>query len=179
MKAFDLPINYKASALPMLDSIKNSFTGRVHLPHPYFIENGAHAITFVTHGTEKIEHKEKDRILDMMWIFEKLVRITDQLDEQLHAGYFFYILTSPSKFVSNTVFIWPFVCLGLGMYVPLFLRYLTHENDKTKEIEEAKEAKQKVITPRMSTPIFGLLYVSSIYLMCALFTQIPSMLLKY
>jgi hypothetical protein len=42
----------------MLDSIKNSFTGRVHLPHPYFIENGAHAITFVTHGIEKSDQTE-------------------------------------------------------------------------------------------------------------------------
>lgn len=75
-----------------------------------------------------------------MWIFEKLVRITDQLDEQLHAGYFFYILTSPSKFVSNTVFIWPFVCLGLGLYVPLFLRYLTHENGKEEEREQARKS---------------------------------------
>jgi len=41
----------------MLDSIKNSLTGRVHYPHPYFIEAGAHAITFATYGSSGEEGK--------------------------------------------------------------------------------------------------------------------------
>jgi hypothetical protein len=60
-----------------------------------------------------------------MQVLEKVVRISDQLDEQLHAGFYFYIPTSPSKFVSNSVFIWPMVVLTIGVYFPQFMAYAT------------------------------------------------------
>ena len=37
----------------------------------------------------------------MMKMLEMMIRGNDQLDEQLHAGFFFYILTTTSTFVAN------------------------------------------------------------------------------
>jgi Gaa1-like, GPI transamidase component len=121
LNQFEKPINYKGSIIPMLDSIKNNLLGRVHYPHTHFIETGSHSITLVTHGTPQVEQSHFQRQRDFIWILEKLVRLTDQLDEQLHAGFYFYILTSPAKFVSNSVFIWPFVCLYAGLCLPIWL----------------------------------------------------------
>ena len=45
-----------------------------------------------------------DKARQIVIILEKMTRMFDQLDEQLHAGFYFYILTSESTFVSNTVF---------------------------------------------------------------------------
>ena len=47
------------------------------------MEAGAHSISLVTHSTPQIDgiSSSKDRVRDMIWILEKLVRIHDQLDE--------------------------------------------------------------------------------------------------
>ena len=45
LEIFGMTMNDKASVLPMLDSMKNSLTGRVHYPHPHFMAIGTHAIT--------------------------------------------------------------------------------------------------------------------------------------
>ena len=37
--------NKKAQLLPMLETMKNALFGRVHNPHPYFIERGCHSLT--------------------------------------------------------------------------------------------------------------------------------------
>ena len=63
----------------------------------------------------------------MIWLLEKAVRMNDQLDESLHAGFYFYILTSSSKFISNSVFIYPLVMMIAGFAVPNFLAYSMHE----------------------------------------------------
>jgi Gaa1-like, GPI transamidase component len=108
----------KASIFPLLDSLRNSFMGRLQYPHSYFMDVGCHAITFVTHGTDGKPIERTHRIADFMNVMEKVVRISDQLDEQLHAGFYFYLLSSPGKFISNSVFVWPGVCLVLGLFVP-------------------------------------------------------------
>jgi hypothetical protein len=121
-----MKINYKGSIFPMFDSLRNSFIGKLQHPHTHFIEKGCHAITFVTHGNDGKANESNTRIMDFMAILEKFVRITDQLDEQLHAGFYFYIIVSPSKFISNSGFIWPIVCLMFGIFVPHILEYSTH-----------------------------------------------------
>ena len=82
LKEIDMSLNFKGSIPPMLDSIKNSFIGRVHYPHPHFMEKGVHAITLETHAPDlKMDTKEDRRVRSMVWVMEKLVRINDQLDE--------------------------------------------------------------------------------------------------
>ena len=48
------------------------------------------------------------------------------MDEQLHAGFFFYILTGPSRFVSNTIFIWAIVAIAFGVMLPYWLTYISY-----------------------------------------------------
>lgn len=104
---------------------------------------GTHAITLVSssRGTAKKRDSEK-RVGDFIWILEKLVRIHDQLDEQLHAGYYFYILTGTTKFVSNTNFIWPVVCLVFGVCLPFWLSYITYTEHNKVEWASRKHAYQ-------------------------------------
>jgi len=41
--------NLRGSLLPMLETMKNMLVGRVHDPHPYFIQRGIHSVTLMTH----------------------------------------------------------------------------------------------------------------------------------
>jgi|DEB19_MinimDraft_2_1074335.scaffolds.fasta_scaffold99407_1 hypothetical protein len=66
----------------MLDSIKNSLTGRVHYPHPYFIEAGAHSITFATYGgvaedRKSLSSSSDERTRDLFNVIERMIRISD------------------------------------------------------------------------------------------------------
>jgi len=35
--------------IPLLETLKNQFLGRLQYPHSYFIDNGIHSITYVPH----------------------------------------------------------------------------------------------------------------------------------
>ena len=48
------------------------------------------------------------------------------MDEQIHAGFYFYLLTSKSTFVSNATFVYPIVLILLGF---LFPNLLSHYNE--------------------------------------------------
>jgi hypothetical protein len=56
-------------------------------------------------------------------MIENLLRATDQVDEQLHAGYFFYILIGTTRFVSNSVFVYPVVLMLLAYFMPALIEY--------------------------------------------------------
>jgi hypothetical protein len=59
------------------------------------IEKGIHAITIKTFNEPKLKYNnERDRLFKLLGNMEHLFRITDQLDEQLHAGFYFYLLSS-------------------------------------------------------------------------------------
>lgn len=76
---------------------------------------------------------------DIIWVMEKLVRIHDQLDEQLHAGFFFYIFTGAYKFISNAVSIWPMVLVLLGLSVPEILYDSLRSTQKARERAQGGE----------------------------------------
>jgi len=65
-------------------------------------------------------------------------------------------LTSPAKFVSNSVFIWPFVCLFVGLCLPIWLEQYT--NDEFNAGRAIKLESKKI------SQIFMIL----VYTMCAL-----------
>ena len=72
------------------------------------------SITMVPYAHSKdAKTKEKVRAATMMGLLEKLVRQFDQLDEQMHAGYFNYVLTNISKFVPFSTYSWPIVIFGM------------------------------------------------------------------
>jgi len=75
------PLNYNGNIMPFLDTLKNQLVGRAQYPHPYFIENGIHSITLETHGNRKSTQTDKERVENLIFVMEKLVRIHDQLDE--------------------------------------------------------------------------------------------------
>lgn len=65
-----------------------------------------------------------DRIQNMLNLWEYLIRVHDQLDEQLHAGFFFYVLTSPTRFFDNSQYCYPMAMIVLGFLIPEILNYL-------------------------------------------------------
>mmetsp|Transcript_4169 Transcript_4169/g.5556 ORF Transcript_4169/g.5556 Transcript_4169/m.5556 type:complete len:88 (+) Transcript_4169:492-755(+) len=83
----------------MLETIKNTLIGRVHDPHSYFIERGCHSVTLMSRPVNKEgTATEKETLQNFIRVLETLYRSHDALDEQLHAGSFQYILTSPAYF---------------------------------------------------------------------------------
>jgi len=149
-------VNRQGTVMSLLESLKNSLIGKVHMPHSHLIDYGVHALTFeavFSQQAQKQEAKESShmdrgalesqRIGRLMGLLERLLRIYDQIDEQLHAGYYFYILTGKNRFVSNSVFVYPVVIILLGYFVPGILDYYDHfdELKENAEKEEAKEGK--------------------------------------
>jgi hypothetical protein len=54
-------------------------------------------------------------------LLENFVRYHDQLDEQLHAGFYFFVFTSINQFVSNSISLWPLAAMMWGFFVPELL----------------------------------------------------------
>jgi len=103
----------------------------VHYPHGHMIDKGIQAVTIeaVMESKKKKSDKATDstdeinRMTKFLGLMESLVRGFDQLDEQLHAGDYFYVLINASKFVNNSIFIWPAVLLILSYFLPNLLDF--------------------------------------------------------
>ena len=108
------------------------------MPHSPMIEKGIHAITLEAVFSKQV-NKESDtlsiqneRVVHTIALMERMVRTFDQVDEQLHAGYFFFILSSNTRFVSNSVFIYPAVIILFSFAIPAYLDYIQyHEQTDT------------------------------------------------
>jgi hypothetical protein len=88
------------------------------------IEYGIHAISIKGSNDPKQKPiSERERVLKTLGFMEHVLRINDQLDEQLHAGYYFYLLTSKSTFVSNSGFVYPIVIILAGYFINNFILY--------------------------------------------------------
>ena len=72
-----MKLQVKASVFPLLDSLRNSFLGRLQHPHSYFMDVGCHSITLVTHGYDGKPSEQKGRVQDFMRLLERMVRISD------------------------------------------------------------------------------------------------------
>jgi len=46
LKLFETSVSRVDNIIYIMESLKNSLIGKVHMPHSYFIENGIHAMTF-------------------------------------------------------------------------------------------------------------------------------------
>ena len=55
----------------------------------------------MTQNDSKKDLDQKEVVTSFMRVLEIMVRGMDQLDEQLHAGYYFYIFTSTTSFIEN------------------------------------------------------------------------------
>lgn len=111
-------VNSKGTILQLFENIKNQYVGKPHQPHSYMIEYGIHSISLKGTNDPKIRNVgERERVMKTMGVMEHLFRITDQLDEQLHAGFYFYLLTSRTTFVSNSGFVYPIVLILVGFFV--------------------------------------------------------------
>ena len=68
----------------MLESIKNSFVGKVHEPHSHFIERGIHSITFKFYqdkSSNRYTQSDRDRFNNFLLAMEGILRMNDQVDE--------------------------------------------------------------------------------------------------
>jgi len=82
LSQFQIPVNSKGKVLPMLESIKNAFIGKVHYPHTYFIQHGIHSITYRLYNDQSATKKEslsseRDKVLSTMKLLEHLTRMND------------------------------------------------------------------------------------------------------
>jgi hypothetical protein len=70
----------------------------------------------------------------MVMLLENFVRYHDQLDEQLHAGFYFYVFTDIHKFVSNSISLWPLSAMMWGFLVPEMLARDMRESARRKRL---------------------------------------------
>jgi hypothetical protein len=130
-------VQWSGTVLSLLESLKNSLIGKVHFPHSPMIDHGLHAITFEgvyspavakkeTKGYEDLVVKECKKVAKVLQFMETIIRASDQVDEMLHAGYFFYILTGLNRFVSNSVFVYPVAILLFSYFLPAVIDYNDH-----------------------------------------------------
>ena len=100
---------------------------------------------------------------------ERLLRTYDQVDEQLHAGWFFYILVGRARFISNSVFVYPVVLILLGYYLPGVLDYYDHY-DLLKENEvKADQAADKDGEPKAAPVKKEMKMGAEVKLMCLIY----------
>lgn len=113
--------------MQLFENIKNQYVGKPHHPHSALIEKGIHALTIKGINDPKVKYPhDRERVSKFLGNMERLVRITDQLDEQLHAGFYFYLLTSQRTFVSNSGFVYPIVLILVGFFIFNLLGYYEH-----------------------------------------------------
>lgn len=75
---FDMKLKSNSSLLPMLESLKNSFLGKVHDPHSHFIEHGVHSITLKMYKDSNANNiNEKDKVMRTISLMEHMTRMTD------------------------------------------------------------------------------------------------------
>ena len=125
-QSIEFRFNRKGSVFPMLETIKNAMIGRMHDPHPYFIERGCHSLTLMARpNNSPADTSEKLTVANFIKVLELLLRAHDALDEQLHAGYFQYILTSTANFYDYSSFLWAFGLAIGGVSIPTILQGVT------------------------------------------------------
>lgn len=157
-------IDNNQGLMTMLESLKNSFTGKVHLPHSFFIDKGVHAITVEAVWQKSKEKYEGDYAQTVKAIgkIEAMMMSYDRLDEQLHAGYYTYFLTSMDKFVSNSMSLYPIIMVLLSYIFGLGVDYGNFLDDE--------DAEDKSMTTELK-----FLFIT--YSLCALFVNLPSILM--
>ena len=81
-RSIEFRYNRRGSLLPMLETIKNAMVGRVHDPHPYFIERGCHSVTLMARPNAKDANlSEQETVSNFVKVLETLFRAHDALDE--------------------------------------------------------------------------------------------------
>mmetsp|Transcript_10358 Transcript_10358/g.15925 ORF Transcript_10358/g.15925 Transcript_10358/m.15925 type:complete len:167 (-) Transcript_10358:563-1063(-) len=152
--------------MPMLETMKNSLVGKLHFPHSKLIDYGVHSISLEAVKSVKKNDEavnEQARVQNVLGIFERLVRTYDQIDEQLHAGYFFYILNGPNLFISNADFLYPIGLIAAGLYIPELIAWAA--------LDEKKKGQ-----PQSHTSEFK--FYALIFLLAYLYSNLPWALLQ-
>ena len=110
-----------------------------------------------------------NRIPKVMSLMEKIVRIFDQLDEQLHAGFYFYLMIGTKKFVSNNEYMYPIALIFVGLLVPNVLDFYDLWDKMEEGDYETKAGKKK----SEGTKEASLKYLGLLYFMCMMVAIIP------
>jgi len=174
-------VNRQGNLMSLLDTLKNLFIGKIRLPHAHMINHGIQSITFEAVFSQQVQKMEKkgdgyaaesQRIPRLMAALEKLVRVFDQLDEQLHAGFYFYLMIGVSRFISNNEFVYPAAMIFFGFFIPnLFDFYDSFESTNTKEKEENNDEDEAAGGGSID-PTLG--FVGILYFLCLIFLILPT-----
>lgn len=139
-------------------------------------------MTYEAVFSEKLEKKQKksdgyvqesQKIPKLMAMMEKHVRIFDQLDEQLHAGFYFYLMIGVKKFISNNEYMYPAALLFAGFLIPNFFDYY-EASEKLEKEEKDKESKDSdgQAQPRRKMDQ-TVRFIGLLYFMCMMFAILP------
>ena len=129
-----------------LEALKNQFVGKIHYPHGHMVDKGIQAVTIEAISSKKAASGSKDvqkdnmKISNMLALFERLLHGFDQVDEQLHAGDYLYVLVGPHKYVNNSTFIWPAALLILAYFLPALLEFVDYCEQHKENASKGGEA---------------------------------------
>lgn len=180
LRLFEHRAKRNQNLMHMLESLKNSLIGKAHMPHAYLIENGVHAITFEAAWSSRAAIKDSTshvvKVRNVIGLMERMVRAFDQLDEQLHAGFYFFILTSSLNFVSNGVFIYPVALVlasfGIPACIDLYQYFEEAANDDSASESEARKAQANQVGPELK-------FIGGLYSLCFMFISAPSLVVRF
>lgn len=111
-----------------LSSWVSVLQGHPHQAHSYLLDVGILAVTIRSVSGHKTSLQTvKTSLVKAM---EKILRMFGALDEQLHAGYYFYFFTSPLEFVPLSKFAYIVLALGLPLILQSILACLNTELTK-------------------------------------------------
>ena len=135
LKAIDKDYDENGNVMFYLEALKNQFIGKIHYPHGHMIDKGIQAVTIEAMSGKKASgstqvSKENMKVQNLLGLFERLLHGFDQVDEQLHAGDYLYVLVGPGKYVNNSTFIWPAVILILAYFLPALLDFVDYCDEK-------------------------------------------------
>ena len=111
-----------------------------------------------------------------MGLMERILRIFDQLDEQLHAGFYFYLVIGIKKFISCNEYMYPAALIFAGLLIPNFFDYYeqtnkSQEDDKKNMIKSNnKDCDAKIILIKQDQTWY---FLGLLYFMCMMFAILP------
>jgi hypothetical protein len=116
----------------MMDSIRHQWLGKVHQPQAHMQDFAGDSISVVSHTDYQTSLlgsvSESEVLARMVRVMERLVRVTDQLDETLTKNNHFYFLTSKRTVVPYTDSVYLIVCLLVGYFVPILVGLITRKS---------------------------------------------------
>lgn len=107
-----------------LDFWRNTMLGRSGDSHSHLLDYAIHAFTLKGCTNESMDAVNvKENVEKTCAIVDTIIQAESDLDEQLHAGSYFYFPTSKTTFQSSNLYMYPIILCLAGFVIPQIVVY--------------------------------------------------------